>query len=51
MEKFVRSTIKKDNKIIERKSEENNNENMLNIINYYKNEKDWDKDEEEIIRK
>ena len=51
MEKFVVGTIKKDNKINKGKSEENNNENMLKIINDYKNKKDWDKDEAEIIRK
>ena len=51
MEKFEMNKINKDNKIIESKSEENKNENILKIINYYKNKKDWDKDEAEIIRK
>ena len=51
MEKFEMNKINKNNKIIESKSEGNKNENILKIINYYKNKKDWDKDEVEIIKK
>ena len=51
MEKFEMNKINKDNKINESKREEKKIENILNIINYYKNKKDWDKDEVEIIRK
>jgi len=51
MQKFELNTINKENKIIESNSIENKSDNILNIINYYKNKKDWDKDEVEIIRK
>lgn len=48
MEKFEMNKI---NKSIKKKSGENIGGNMLDIIKYYKNKKDWDKDDVEIIRK
>ena len=51
MEKFEKNRINTDNKIIESKNGKNKYDNILDIINYYKNKKDWDKDEVEIIKK
>ena len=51
IEKFEKNRINKDNKIIESKNGKNKVNNILDIINYYKNKKDWDKDEVEIITK
>ena len=51
MEKFEKNRINTDNKIIESKNGKNKCDNILDIINYYKNKKDWDKDEVEIIKK
>ena len=51
LEKFEKNRINKDNKIIESKNGKNKVNNILDIINYYKNKKDWDKDEVEIITK
>jgi GTP-binding protein EngB required for normal cell division len=51
MEKFEKNKINIDNKIIKNNNEKNKGDNILEIINYYKNKKDWDKDEVEIIRK
>jgi len=51
IEKFEKNRINKDNKIIESKNGKNKVNNILDIINYYKNKKDWDKDDVEIITK
>ena len=51
MEKFEKNRINKDNKIIESKNGKNKVDNILDIINYYKNKKDWNKDDVEIITK
>ena len=51
LEKFEKNRINKDNKIIESKNGKNKVDNILDIINYYKNKKDWDKDDVEIITK
>jgi len=51
MEKIEMNKINKDNKIIESKNETNKSDNIMDIIKYYKNKTDWDKDEVEIIRK
>ena len=49
MEKFEKNKINIDNKIIKNNNEKNKGDNILEIINYYKNKKDWDKDEVELI--